>query len=132
MRLGFILLKDFQTINSFEEIEEIVITEGNATRVHFRLVDLDQEDNGSYRYIPSGSPTITVQLAHIDESKSITRSATMVSADDKSIWYFDLTANDKVAGGQMQITLNEAGNIRKAILSQAIGVDSPDSGRNFC
>lgn len=114
MRLAFVLLKNVQNSNCFQEVEEYVLQTGNPDTIYFRLINLDQRDpvTGRYlRFIPDTAATGQLTLGSIDQSKVIQRAATTpFTADDRSIWQVPILATDFVSANGASFQLNNLGN----------------------
>lgn len=123
------MLKDVQTVNSFESSSQIQWTEGDALNLHFQLVDgsLDTETStfrpAGRRFVPAAGATLTVDLENIDDAKKLTRLASQPFAQDGSIWRLQVLAADKIRGSpQLRLTLNEGGVITRGLLKMAIQI----------
>lgn len=124
------MLDSVANANTFNYVDRIEFTEGDAVRVYFQLVDLTQDKaTAQYkpagrRYIPASGATLQVSLLNIDDEKAIVeRSAAKPFSGDDSIWYVDVASTDKVRGTvAMTLKLTEGGKVTRGRLSQALSI----------
>ena len=106
---GFILLDKVKDINSFEEVSELELVSGNASRVYFQIVDANSfsECAETYRRVMPQCATLDVKVTFldIDEEFTIERVATQAFADDKSIWYVNILETDQLAPNSMMVSI---------------------------
>ena len=114
------LLDDVQNINDFKEVEELTIVKGNSTRLYFRLMTEQLCSNGDperLRYIPQGATNyIEVNFDNIDDDLAVCRVAVQAFADDKSIYYVPILAQDELAFNGMRVVVTEDSNVRNFIV----------------
>lgn len=113
MLLGVQILKDVQSVNSFEDVPVAEWTAGDTNTVYFQLMDLTQ----GIRYIPATGATLSCVAENLDLNKQITRFAAQpFSADDRSIWSLQFLPSDKLQGtANLRITLTEGSVIHHGI-----------------
>lgn len=130
MRLSVRVLDNVTDVNSFDLVDSLEMSEGDAPALFFQLVNptQDRADQGFYpagrRYMPGAGATVSVQLQNIDDARVVTRPATQPFAQDPSIWSVQLMSTDKLRGTvSMQLTLTEAGpKTSTAIVPVALSV----------
>lgn len=126
MRLSAKLLKSVVNVNSFAYTSQWDIAEGNAQRLYFQFVDKHQSD---LRYLSQATPlSASVTFDNIDDSLEIVKSATQAFADDKSIWYIDLAADEVPSNGAVQFSFDEDGVVTNFRVDFAITVDLLNAG----
>lgn len=131
MKLGLILLKNVNSVNSFDEVDQLDVTSGNAFTLYFRLVDEDQPlANSALRYIPASGASVSVLIKNIDEAQNISRVASNPFPEDKSIFSMPILSTDNIGSSTIDIKLTEGSNVSKASLKQALAVDSDDD--SYC
>jgi len=111
--MNAILLNSEASLNNFIQIGSVSYSPGEAVKVAFRLIN-DQLD---IRLIPGATATVSVDIANADGTTT-TKSATVISADDRSMWSIDLDTTDtqNISGSNMEITLTDGADIKKAIV----------------
>lgn len=132
MLLSARMLTDVQSVNSFEQVDQVEFMEGDSLFVFFQLVDstLDRSDQGfmpsGRRYVPASGSTLQVVLDNIDDAKRVTRNAVQAFPTlDGSIWKVQILPTDKIGGTvQMKLTLSEGGTIKKSLVKGALRVHS--------
>lgn len=127
MRLGLVALKNYANINTFAEVQEYRVQQGNPSTLYLRLVDLDQpEASGTYlRYVPVVGATMSIVLNHIDSTKVVTKAAAMTAvADDRSIWQIDILSTDNLQYNGLVATLVE-GAVTRVVRSVTAIVSDP-------
>jgi hypothetical protein len=134
MRLGIRPLEDVQTVNSFEYVDELEWTEGDALYVHFQLVDLnlDRSDQGfrpaGRRYVPAAGAFLTAVVESIDDAKTVTRLCVQPFPLDASIWRLQILSTDRIRGTpQLKLTLNEGGVITRGVAKFVIKIHPKDN-----
>lgn len=95
--------------------------QGEQNSLYFQLVDLDQAE---LRYMPAGSPTLSVIFPAINSVNVLTIPATVANAADPSIWKIDLLATQIPSTGNVQFAITEAGVTKRFVLQQGIMVHS--------
>ena len=127
MKLSAKFLKNVENVNSFQYVSQWDIAEGSAQRLYFQIVDKLKED---LRYISQATvvDSVTVTFLSIDDNSEITKTATQPFADDKSIWYIDLTVSQVPNSGAAKFSITEDGVTKTFRVSQAIVVDLLNSG----
>jgi hypothetical protein len=127
MKLSAKLLKNVANVNCFQYVSQWDIAEGSAQRLYFQIVDKLKND---LRYLSQATliDSVTVTFLSIDETTEIVKSATQAWADDKSVWYIDLDANEVPNSGAVKFSITEDGVESKFKVDQAIVVDLLESG----
>jgi hypothetical protein len=126
MKLSAKFLKNVANVNNFQYADQWDISEGSAQRLYFQIVDKLKED---LRYMSQATVvSVTVTFLSIDDDSEITKSATQAFADDKSIYYIDLAADEVPNSGAVQFSITEDGEERKFRVEQAIVVDLLNAG----
>lgn len=135
MKLALIALKNYNNVNSFQEVTEISLQQGNPSTLYFRVVDLDQSsaDGKYFRFVPSSNATMTVTLNNLDTNSIVTKVATMVSsADDRSIWSIPILAADRFAKNSLVATLTTSGVTYTIYFDSEVSQDPSGSDKFFC
>ena len=113
------------SVNSFSEVCQLEMSEGDALVAYIQLTDasLDRPTNGR-RYMADVGATLQVVIMNIDGSKTYTKNASQpYPTSDPSIWTFSVAATDSVRGTvNMQLILTEGAVIRRGLLPAAIRV----------
>jgi PDZ domain-containing secreted protein len=127
MKLSAKLLKNVANVNCFEYADQWDISEGSAQRLHFQIIDKLKSD---IRYLSQATVLneVTVTFLSIDDDSQITKTAVQAFADDKSIWYIDLTAAEVPNSGAVKFSIEEDGVVSYFKVSQAIVVDLLNDG----
>lgn len=126
MKLSAKFLKNVADVNCFQYVTQWDISEGSAQRLYFQVVDKLKED---LRYLSQATATsIDVIFLSVESDEEITKTATQAFADDKSIWYIDLDADEVPNSGAVKFTITEDGDEKKFKVEQAIVVDLLDDG----
>jgi hypothetical protein len=116
---------NYQNNNSFDYASEWNIRQGESNTLYFQLVDLDQ---AGLRYMPQSGTSVSVIFPSLNTNNTLTITAIQASADDKSIWKVDLTANQIPSTGNVNFTIVESGNTKRFSLLQGIVVESLNQG----
>lgn len=137
MLLSARILNDVTTVNSFTYGQVHQMSQGEASDVYIQLIDANKNPPTEYfypfglRYVPASGATLQVQLASVDDGKTITRYASQPFPGDPSIWKLSLLATDPLVGTfAMKLTLNEGGSVKKGSLQQAVQIAG--STQSFC
>jgi hypothetical protein len=127
MKLSAKLLKNVANVNCFQYTPQWDISEGAAQRLYFQIVDKLKDD---LRYLSQATVIneVTVTFLSIDDDSEIVKTATQAWADDKSIWYIDLAANEVPNSGAVKFSITEDGVQSQFKVDQAIVVDLLESG----
>ena len=124
MRLGLAMLDNVSTLNNLKYLNQVQILPGETTVVRFQLIDVDtksQTNQIGNRYIPANTPvapTMQITIQSVDDSKTITKAATMsFPNDDRSIWEFPLSnlETQNAAGVNLSIVLTENTSVKMAL-----------------
>jgi hypothetical protein len=122
MRLSAKIIKNYINNNVWEYDTQIRIRAGEQASFWLQLVDLDR----NIRYIsPSATANLnlSVYFASVDDSKKINVLGTVASVDDKSIWVIQLDGSFTPNSGNLFVTFNDNGIIRKFMLLDILKVD---------
>jgi hypothetical protein len=126
MKLSAKFLKNVSNINNFQYVNQWDISEGSANRLYFQIID-KLKDN--LRFITQATTySVSVTFLSIDSNSEITKSATQPFADDKSIWYIDLAANEVPNSGAVKFSITQDSVESKFKVEQAIVVDLLENG----
>lgn len=111
MILSCWFLDDVNSVNSFEYIDYIEATSGDAFDIYFQLVDLSKDKSNAKpgrRYVPAASSTLSVVIDHTNASAQITRTASQPFDLDPSIWKISVLSTDAIKGTlSLRLTLTE-------------------------
>jgi hypothetical protein len=119
-------IKNYANINQFDYGTEWTIRKDEPNTLYFQLVDLDQE---SLRYLPSdASCSVQLTFPALNSTSSFIKSATQVSALDRSIWSVSLSESEVPFSGNVQIALVEFGVTRRFSLIDGIVVEGLNNG----
>jgi len=135
MKLAFQLLNNVQNVNSFKEVLSLSLVQGNADKIYFRLVDMDQKTaDGEYlRYVPVPGYTVQISFVHIDSNQNISRSAVQpYPSDDRSILYVDVLAGESLQPNSMNAVITESGVNKNLIAVSDLKVEPIGKNKFFC
>lgn len=129
MLLSALMLKDVQSVNSYEPDTELSWTEGDSLDVYFQLIDasLDRATQGFWpegrRYVPAAGATLSCVIENIDDGKKITRQAVQPFPNDGSIWRLSVLSSDTIRGTpQLRLTLTEGSKITRGLVRLALKI----------
>ena len=112
MILGARFLANVCSVNAYDLVDRVEITEGEAVNVYLQLVDTtkfkaSQGYNPSgLRYVPTSGSTLELRVDNLDAAKTITRFATQpYPTTDPSIWCLAILASDGLHGGTAGLKL---------------------------
>jgi hypothetical protein len=127
MKLSAKFLKNVANINNFQYADQWDIAEGSAQRLYFQIVDKLKDD---LRYMSQATviDSVTVTFLSINDDSEIVKTATQAWADDKSIWYIDLAADEVPNSGAVKFSITEDGVTKTFRVAQAIVVDLLEAG----
>lgn len=127
MKLSAKFLKNVSDVNNFQYADQWDIAEGSAQRLYFQIIDKLKED---LRYLSQATviDSVTVTFLDLDTDDEIIKTAVQPFADDKSIWYVDLAADEVPNSGAVQFSITEDGVEKKFKVNQAIVVDLLEDG----
>jgi hypothetical protein len=140
MRLNAKILKNVNSVNSWQNASQAYMAEGQPNTLYLQLVDLDVSTNvdtekspafpqNPIRYMSQAavlSASATFLALVDDEEFSIV--GTQPFADDKSIWKFSLSADQVPSSGNLKVTLTEDGVDRSFIVKGALSVETLEAG----
>jgi hypothetical protein len=133
MKLSVRMLDNVSNVNSFEYVNQVLMTEGDTPTIYFQLIDLARDrveqgfDPAGRRYIPATGASLQVTLDHIDSTRKITRAASQPYPNDPSIWSVALLPTDKLRGTvNVKLALTEGSLTTQGQLLGAINVDGLD------
>jgi hypothetical protein len=135
MRLALIALKNYNDVNSFEEVSEIRFQQGNPAAFYFRIVDLDQttSDGKYFRFVPSTDATMTVTLTNIDTNNIVTKVASMpAQLDDRSIWSIPILTTDTFSKNSLSATLITSSVAYNLYFESEVSQDPSGANKFFC
>ncbi|GAC1697145.1 MAG: hypothetical protein NVS9B9_19700 [Ktedonobacteraceae bacterium] len=134
MLLSARMLNNVMSVNVFDYVNQVQLTQGDQFTVSFQLIDLtmDTPDKGfspaGRRYIPAAGASLTVLFDTLDDAKKITRACSQPYTQDPSIWQVTLMATDTIKGsGNLRLTLNEGTVTRRGSVSMAFTIFSQNS-----
>ena len=129
MLLSARILKDVNTVNSFEYANQMSWTTGDTVTVHIQLIDaskdkaLDGFKPTGRRFIPDTGSVLTVTLESMDDAKSVTRVAVQPFATDGSIWSFQILSTDLVSGTpQLRLSLNQGSVLTSGLVKNSFKI----------
>jgi hypothetical protein len=126
MKLSAKFLKNVSNINTFQYTNQWDISEGSANRLYFQIIDKLKED---LRFMTQATLySVSVTFLSIDSNSEITKSAVQAFADDKSIWYIDLSASEVPNSGAVKFSITQDAVESKFKVEQAIVVDLLENG----
>jgi PDZ domain-containing secreted protein len=127
MKLSAKLLKNVANVNCFEYADQWDISEGSAQRLYFQIIDKLKDD---LRYLSQATviDEVTVTFLSIDDDSEITKTAVQAFADDKSVWYIDLTAAEVPNSGAVKFSISEDTVVSYFKVGQAIVVELLNDG----
>jgi PDZ domain-containing secreted protein len=127
MKLSAKFLKNVANVNTFQYADQWDMAEGSAQRLYFQIVDKLKDD---LRYMSQATviDSVTVTFLSIDDESEIVKTAVQPFADDKSIWYIDLTATEVPNSGAVKFSITEDGVTKTFRVAQAIVVDLLEAG----
>lgn len=125
MLLSIKPLKKFNNINSFEYATEWNTRAGDPNRIYFQLYDMEED----LRYIPTDSSySVAVTFPSVIPGQAVTKTASQASPLDRSIWYVDILASDKIYSGSIRVELIEGGVSKKFSVLDAMIVEPINQG----
>ena len=143
MRLSANLILNYANVNQFGFQDQWKVRAGDPNTLYFQLIDLDQGSDGTgtkgcacyLRYLlgigtqnqPYG---VTVTFPSIDDSKTITATATQVDANDSSVWAVKILSSQQPGSGNVIFTVTEGSTTRTFKLMNALAVEYP--GNDGC
>lgn len=106
MRYIVKVLDNVHNINSFDEVDEILLTRGNQSELFFRLMSVS--GSRKQRYIPQGtSVKVEVQFDNLDQNFFIRRSGVEAFPGDTSVWKLPILPQDQLMFNSMRVVLFE-------------------------
>jgi hypothetical protein len=118
-------------VNDFSYVTEVRFTQGDVVNIYFQLVDKNKDDGLKppyRRYMPASAATLVVTIKNINDSATLTKTATQPFTQDPSIWRISLTAADSVSGTfSLQLALTEGSVVTRGTIFNAIS-SQPQSG----
>jgi hypothetical protein len=126
MKLSAKFLKNVAGVNNFQYADQWDISEGSAQTLHFQIIDKLKDD---LRYMTQATTySVSVTFLDLDTEEEIVKTATQAWADDKSIWYVLLDADEVPNSGAVAFSITEDGVEKKFKVNQAIVVDLLEDG----
>jgi hypothetical protein len=133
MRLSGKILKNVINVNRWEYATQAIVAEGQPNTIFVQLVDLEhsyrQEKSEAFpefpiRYISSALVmSAEAFFSALVDDEQITITGTQAFASDKSIWKFELAANQVPKSGSLKITIVEDGISKTFLIQQAISTE---------
>jgi len=124
-------LGNVQSVNSFDYVDQIELTEGDVLPVYLQLHDRSRvsvcgprEPFGwGQRFCPASGAVLRVTLDHVDDARKITRVASQPFAQDPSVWRIDLLSTDKLRGTiSLRLELTEGVKVTRGSAVAALRV----------
>lgn len=105
--LGAVIINEDAELNWFFEIGSLDFVPGSDVKLRLRLDDKSKH----LRYIPPVAAELTLKFLKTDGSE-LEKSASLIDADDRSLWKVDLTAaeTEDLVGGNILISLDVNGD----------------------
>lgn len=140
MRLSAKILKNVYNVNAWQYVSQDFMQEGNPNVLYLQLVDLDKvtgiatersPSNPEYpiRYISLATViTVTVLFDALITNEKFTITGTNPFPGDRSIFKFDLAANQVPNSGNIQVNVTEDGVVRTFIVRNAINISTLNIG----
>lgn len=136
MRLALFALKNVSDVNSFAEVLELRLQQGNPTTLYLRLVDLDRPEGseGFYlRHVPEAGASLRLTLQQMDSNAVVEKVADQpFVADDRSIFSIEILATDKVSFNNIDALLTIGGVDYKLPVVSSIVADETGPNRFYC
>lgn len=106
--LSAIIINEDAELNSFYDIGSLDFVPGSDVTL---CLQLTKENKQPERYIPPAAAELTLKFLQVDGSE-LSKSATLIDADDRSLWTLDLTAAEtqELVGGNILISLDVLGD----------------------
>jgi len=135
MRLSAKILKNVNSVNSWQYASQCFMQEGQANELYIQLVDLDLSTPVSpekspanpehpIRYISQATTvSISAKFDALETDSQFSITGTQPFADDKSIFKFSLTASQVPNSGNLLITLTEDGANKNFVIRSAVNVE---------
>lgn len=133
MLLSARMLNNVSDANSFEYGTQSRFMEGDTPYVYFQLIDVNKDGNlkpQGRRYAPTAVATLTVVIKNVDDSKTLTKTATQPFTNDGSIWRFQVSSSDALRGTysfKLTLTENSGATTTYGYVTNALSV-VPQSG----
>ena len=129
------ILDNVNSVNSFDEVEEITLIRGNSYELNFRLMTSKYVSGGEQvltRYIPQGSSvTVEVQFDNLDLNYHIKRTAQTPFPGDGSIRMVPLLPQDQLMFNSMRVVVNEDGKKTTFLVETDIATEEVGDRRRF-
>ena len=123
MRLSVKLLKNVDSINSFEFTDVLYAREDQTNTLSVMLCD---QDRAGLRYVSPELPadlSLVAVFPSINSEKIYTIDCTLLNPDDKSIWQIVLPADKVPASGAIKFIYTENLKVSKFVVPSAISVE---------
>lgn len=117
MNLSIKPITTYNNVNSFKYNTQWNATASNPATLYFQLVDLDQD---GLRVM--GASSVQVKFLAVNTTQIITKTATVASLLDSSLWSVSLLASDTPNGGNVQVIVVLNGNTYTFIAPQALSL----------
>lgn len=132
MQLSLRPLESVASVNNFQYVQTVSLTEGDSNRFYFQLVDPTQDTSlqqfkpAGRRFVPAAGATLQVTFLNIDDEKVITdRVASQPFVGDASIWYVDIAPTDPLRGTvSLVLKLTEGGKVTRARVNAVLAISS--------
>ena len=126
MLLSARMLDNVSNVNSFDTVDQVKFTQGDALDVSFQLIDLNKGTSNKpvgERYMPAALSTLNVVVSTINTATTLTKVATQPFANDTSIWKIQILATDNIAGTfTMKLALTQGGVVTNGVVKAALSI----------
>jgi hypothetical protein len=113
---------------------EVKFTEGDTLDVYLVLIDAGKDQDNKprgRRYVPASGATLSVIIKSVDDSKTLTKTATQPFSNDGSIWKFTVNGTDALKGTySLQLVLTQSSVATYGFVSNALSIISKTG--SFC
>lgn len=123
MRLSVKLLKNVDSVNSFEFTDVLWAREDQENTLSVMLCD---QDRAGLRYISPEAPanlSLVAIFPSINSEKTYTIDCVLLDQDDKSIWQIVIPADKVPASGAIKFIYTEKLKVSKFIVPGALSVE---------
>lgn len=118
--LSAVIINEDAELNWFFEIGSADFVPGSTVKLCLQLINEEKE----LRYIPPETAELTLKFLKTDGSE-LEKAATLIDADDRSLWTVSLTAEEslEIVGGNVLLSLDILGDgteIKLGVIENAI------------
>lgn len=126
MRLSAHILDNVHDVNSWEVVDEAILSDSSPNEMYIQLIDKSKHE---IRYLTQAAAySLSATFPAIDDAEEFTIAASQPFSDDKSIWKIIFASSQVPKSGAFVLSLIEDGIEKKFKVDQSLIVELLEDG----